>query len=166
MQAMGVADVRAALDKLGLEAEIRQFDSSTATSQQAAQAVGCQLGQIVKSLGFMINKTQPLLVLVSGDQSVDDRKLAAHCGVGRKRARMMTAQQCLDVLGYAPGGVPPLAHRMPAIATVIDDSLRRYAVVYAAGGAANAIFPIGLETLQRITRADFADLARASKESS
>ncbi len=160
MQAMGVADVRAALDKLGLDAAISEFDSSTATSQQAADNVGCQLGQIVKSLGFMIDKTQPVLVLVSGDQSVDDRKLAAWYGVGRKRARMMKAQQCLDLLGYAPGGVPPIAHRRPDIPTLMDDTLRRFDIVYAAAGAANAIFPMPLDSLQRITGAQFADLTR------
>lgn len=57
-QAMGVADVQAALDNLGLAIVIIEFDSSTATSQQAADNIGCQLGQIVKSLGFMIDKSQ------------------------------------------------------------------------------------------------------------
>ena len=160
MQVMGVADVREALDALGLQAAITEFDSSTATSQQAADNVGCQLGQIVKSLGFMINKAQPVLVLVSGDRNVDDRKLAARYGVGRKRARMMTAQQCLDLLGYAPGGVPPIAHRKSDIPVLIDESLRRFDVVYASGGAANAIFPIQLAALQRITSGEFADLTR------
>ena len=162
MQTMGVADVRAALDKLGLDAAITEFDSSTATSQQAAENVGCQLGQIVKSLGYLINKAQPALVLASGDRSIDDRKLAARYAVGRKRVRMMSAQQCLDWLGYAPGGVPPLAHRRADIPILIDESLRRFDVVYASGGAANAIFPIPLVALQRVTGGAFADLTRDS----
>ena len=161
MQAMGVRDVQLALERLGLEIEIIEFDSSTATSQQAADNVGCELGQIVKSLGFLIEKSKPILVLASGDQSVDDRKLASLFQVGRKKVRMMNPEQCLSILGYAPGGVPPLGHRQPDIPVVIDDYLRRYQQVYAAGGAANAIFPIELAVLQFVTKAVFADIARA-----
>lgn len=159
--AMGVEQVQAALDQLQLGIDIIEFDSSTATSQQAADNVGCQLGQIVKSLGFMINKTRPALVLTSGDQSVDERKLAALFGLGRKKARMMNAEQCLAVLGYAPGGVPPIAHRCGGLSVYLDDSLKRYETVYAAGGAANAIFAVPLSILQEVTRGTFADLVRA-----
>ncbi len=160
MQAMGRADVQAALDKLGLGITIIEFDSSTATSQQAADNIGCQLGQIVKSLGFVINKSQPLLVLASGDQQIDDRKLAQRFGVGRKKLRMMNARQCLELLGYAPGGIPPIAHRSSGFPILMDASLRRYDTIYAAGGAANAIFPMRTETLREIASADYVDLAR------
>ncbi len=160
MQAMGVKDVQRALERQGLEIEIIEFDSSTATSQQAADNVGCELGQIVKSLGFLIEKSKPILVLASGDQSVDDRKLASLFDVGRKKVRMMNPEQCLSILGYSPGGVPPLGHQRPDIPVIIDDNLRRYDIVYAAGGAANAIFPIELPVLRVVTKAVFADIAR------
>ena len=159
--ALGVAQVQAALDQLQLGITVIEFDSSTATSQQAADNVGCQLGQIVKSLGFMISKTTPVLVLASGDQSIDERKLAALFGVGRKRARMMNAEQCLALLGYAPGGVPPIAHRSSGFAVYLDETLQRFDIVYAAGGAANAIFPVPLPMLREMTRGVFADLVRA-----
>lgn len=160
MQAMGVEDVQFALVRQELDVEIIEFDSPTATSQQAADNVGCELGQIVKSLGFLIEKSRPVLVLASGDQSVDDRKLAALFQVGRKKVRMMNPEQCLSILGYSPGGVPPLGHRQPDIPVIIDDCLGRYRQVYAAGGAANAIFPIELAVLRHVTKADFADIAR------
>ncbi|MCY3572851.1 MAG: YbaK/EbsC family protein [Chloroflexi bacterium] len=159
-QAMGVADVQAALDKLCLEITIIEFDSSTATSQQAADNIGCQLGQIVKSLGFLVNKSQPVLVLASGDQHIDERKLARRFGVGRKKVRMMNARQCLELLGYAPGGVPPIAHRSSGLPILMDASLRRFDTIYAAGGAAHAIFPMSTEKLREITAADYADLTR------
>ncbi|MCY4063337.1 MAG: YbaK/EbsC family protein [Chloroflexi bacterium] len=159
--AMGVAQVQAALDELRLGISVIEFESSTATSQQAADNVGCQLGQIVKSLGFMINKATPVLVLASGDQSIDERKLAALFGVGRKKARMMNAEQCLKVLGYAPGGVPPIAHRSGGFAVYLDETLNRFDMVYAAGAAANAIFPVPLPLLQDMTGGIFADIARA-----
>ena len=158
---MGIAQVQAALDGLGLGARVREFAGSTATSEQAAANVGCELGAIVKSLGYMISKTRPVLALVSGDQSIDERKLARHFGVGRKRARMMSGEQCLAILGYAPGGVPPIAHRSSDILIVIDENLKRYQTVYAAGGASNALFGIKLARLQAISGGEFLDLARS-----
>ncbi len=160
MQVLGVADVKSALRTLKLDVEVIEFTSSTATSQQAAGNIGCDLGQIVKSLGFMINKTTPVLVLTSGDQSIDDRKLAALFAVGRKKARMMTAEQCISLLGYPPGGVPPIGHQSGGFLIYLDQSLQRFDTVYAAGGAANAIFPIGLKTLQQVTGGTFADLVK------
>lgn len=161
MQAMGVEDVKALLEELALDTAVIEFDSPTATAEQAAHNVGCQLGQIVKSLGFMISKRTPVLALASGDQAVDERKLAALFDVGRKKVRMMTAEQCLSILGYPPGGVPPIAHRRRVVAVYLDDRLKRYERVYAAGGAANAIFPIELAALQQVTGGAFADLVRA-----
>lgn len=161
MRPMGVEQVQAALDQLQLGIELVTFDSSTATSQQAAENVGCQLGQIVKSLGYMINKTTPVLILASGDQLIDERKLGALFGVGRKKARMMTAEQCITVLGYAPGAVPPVAHRTGDLTIIMDESLRRFEIVYAAGGAANAIFPVQVSTLELVTGGLYADVAHA-----
>ena len=161
MQEMSVEHVREALAALQLEVKVIEFDSSTATAQQAADNIGCELGQIVKSLGFMIDKTRPVLVLVSGDQTIDERKLAALFTVGRKKVRMMNAEQCLATLGYAPGGVPPIAHRSSGIAVYLDETLARFKTVYAAGGAANAIFPIQLSVLQEVTRGSFADVVRS-----
>jgi len=160
MQAGGIADVQAALARLAPDIKIATFPASTATAQQAADKVGCQLGQIVKSLGYMLNRERPILVLCSGDRSIDERKLAAHFGIGRKKIRMMTAQQCLALLGYAPGAVPPLALRSPDIVVHMDAQLQRYELVYAAGGAANALFPIAPATLQDITSAQIIDAAR------
>ena len=160
LRVMGVEQVQAALDRMQLGVQIVTYDSSTATSRQAADNVGCQLGQIVKSLGYMIKKTSPVLILASGDQSIDERKLGALFGVGRKKVRMMTAEQCITVLGYPPGGVPPVAHRSDDIAIYLDETLQRFETVYAAGGAANAIFPVRLSMLKEVTGGRFADLVK------
>lgn len=159
-QALTTENVENMLKTLGLDIEILTFDSSTATSQEAADNIGCELGQIVKSLGFMINKEMPILVLTSGDQTVDDRKLATMLKVGRKKVRMMTPEQCIDILGYAPGGVPPIGHRQSGFDVYMDDMLKRYETVYAAGGSAQTIFPIALEILQQVTNATFADVVK------
>lgn len=160
MQVLGVSDLRLALRRLKLDDEVIEFATSTATSQQAAENIGCDLGQIVKSLGFMISKTTPTLILASGDQTVDERKLAALFSVGRKRVRLMTPEQCITLLGYPPGGVPPIGHRTGELAVYLDQSLQRFERVYAAAGAANAIFPINLKALQRVTGGVFADLIK------
>ena len=158
MQPLTTDDVRAALNTLLPGTEITLYDDSTATSQQAADAIGCELGQIVKSLAFIINGT-PILVLASGDQFVDDRKLAAMFDVGRKKVKTAKPDQCIEYYGYAPGGVPPVGHR-EKLPTYIDDSLGRYETVYAAAGAHNAIFPIPYADLVRITAGIVADVKK------
>ena len=126
MQVLGVEDVKSALRALHLGIDVIEFNSPTATAQQAAENIGCELGQIVKSLGFMINRMTPALVLSSGDQTIDERKVAALFAVGRKKARLMTAEQCIAQLGYPPGAVPPIAHRCDDLPVYIDATLRRF----------------------------------------
>lgn len=159
MQALTPAHVQAELDRLNTGIQIHFFEDSTATSQMAADNIGCELGQIVKSLAFMINGT-PIIVLASGDQYVDDRKLAALFEVGRKKVKVATPQQCIEIYGYAPGGVPPLAYRTPDLSVYIDEALQRYDMLYAAGGAHNAIFPISLAQLMEITGGPLVDVKR------
>ena len=159
MQPLAPTDVQAALNQLNTGIAIRFFENTTATSQQAADNIGSELGQIVKSLAFIVDE-KPILVLASGDQRVDDKKLAAMYNVGRKKVKTASPEQCVEIYGYAPGGVPPIAHRTPGLPVYIDDSLKRYEQLYAAGGAHNAIFPITLNQLQQITGGQFADVAK------
>ncbi len=162
MEALTPSHVQAALDTWNLGIQIRFYDSTTATSQQAADNIGCELGQIVKSLAFLVNE-QPIIVLTSGEQRVDDKKLAAMYNVGRKKVKAANAEQCVEIYGYPPGGVPPLAHRTAGIPVYIDDSLQRYDQLYAAGGAHNAIFPITLEQLKQITGGKIADVVKRNE---
>ncbi len=152
-------DVQSALSALELDIEIRFFDESTATSQMAAEAIGTELGSIVKSLCFMVDG-EPVIVLASGDQRVDTRKLAALHDVAHKRVKTAKPEECVAIFGYAPGGVPPVGHRTPGITMYIEDSLARYSKLFAAGGASNAIFPIAFEDLCRVTGAAVLDLKR------
>jgi prolyl-tRNA editing enzyme YbaK/EbsC (Cys-tRNA(Pro) deacylase) len=159
MTPLSPADVQSALDRLELGIRIRCFDSSTATSQLAADQIGCALGQIVKSLAFVADG-KPLLVLASGDQRVDDKKLAELCGVTRKKIKIATAEECVQIYGYAPGGIPPIGHRTAELPTYLDDALQRYDQLYAAGGAPNAIFSITLRQLLTATGGRIADVKR------
>lgn len=158
MQPLSPKDVQAALDALQLDTQIRFFETPTATSQQAADNIGCQLGQIVKSICFLV-ENQPIIVLTSGDQKVDDRKLATIYNVGRKKVKAADAVQLVEIYGYEPGSVPPFGHRTK-IVTYIDQTLARFDMLYAAGGAHNAIFPLTLAQLQAATGGTLTDVVR------
>ena len=159
MQALTSIDVQTALDKFDLGIQIQFFDTSTATSQEAADSIGCEVGQIAKSLAFIIDG-QPILVVASGDQRVDPKKLAKIFGVANKRVKSAKREQCVEYYGYAPGGVPPVGLRNADIPVCIDDSLQRYVQLYAAAGAPNAIFPISLSQLVDITNGRVLDVKK------
>ena len=163
MEPFAPSHVQEALDALGVSTQIMFFETTTATSQQAADNIGCHLGQIVKSLCFVVEvhgADTPILVLASGDQRVDDRKIADHYAVGRKRVRIATPDECVTIYGYPPGSVPPVGHRTANLPTFIDTTLGRWDMLYAAGGAHNAIFPITLAELQRATGGTMMDVVR------
>jgi prolyl-tRNA editing enzyme YbaK/EbsC (Cys-tRNA(Pro) deacylase) len=152
-------DVQNAIDQFDKTIRIRFFDASTATSQQAADAIGCLLGQIVKSLAFLIDE-KPILILASGDGRVDDKKLAVLFDVSRKKIKTASAEQCIAIYGYAPGGVPPIGIRTGGIPVYIDQSLERFEQVYAAAGAHNAIFPITRLDLINMTGGQVVDIRK------
>jgi len=151
--------VQRALDEFAPDIKIRFFENSTATSQMAADNIGCELGQIAKSIVFLV-EDRPAVVIISGDQRVDDRKLAALQNVGRKKVRSASAEDCIAITGYAPGGVPPIAHRRDDVTVYVDESLARYELIYAAAGAHNAIMPVAFDRLVSLSRGIRADLKR------
>ena len=126
------------LHELGLDVEIRELSDSTRTAQEAADAVGAELGQIVKSLVFMEGGTA-LLCLCAGDRRVDTAKL----GDGVRQAK---GNEVRETTGFAIGGVPPLGHDRP-VRTVVDESLCRFEIVWCAGGTPHAVFPVETERL-------------------
>jgi len=107
MEALTPGHVQAALDALHLGITIHLFPHSTATAPLAAEAIGCEVGQIAKSRCFVV-QGHPILVIAAGDQRVDDRKLATLLGVTRKAVTFATPDQCVEHFGSAPGSVPPV----------------------------------------------------------
>jgi Cys-tRNA(Pro) deacylase len=150
--------VQRALDRLLPGARVTRFDRSTATAADAAAAIGCPAGAIVKSLLFLIDG-RPMLVLVAGDRQVSDARLAACFDVGRKRVRMADAATVRALTGYEVGGVPPVAHA-EALPAVMDTSLERFDVLYAAAGTAASVFPVTPGDLVRITEAAVREVVR------
>lgn len=157
--AWDASHVQRVLSERAPDIAITFFDASTATSQLAAEQIGCELGQIAKSIVFWVEE-KPIVIVTSGDQRVDDRKLAARFDVSRKKVRTANAEECIAVTGYAPGGVPPIAHRRDDITLFVDESLTRYATIYAAAGASNAIMPMTVERLLALTGGTLADMAK------
>lgn len=148
------ARVQAALGAAGSEAIVLETPSSTRTAAEAARSVGAEVGQIVKSLVFLADG-EPVLLLVAGDRRVDLRKAAV---LAEARALVRPdAAVVREVTGYAIGGVPPLGHDR-ALPTFMDESLRRFAVVWAAGGTPSTVFATSPRELESLTRAVVGDL--------
>jgi len=150
------ATVQAALDALGLEIRVRRFEVPTSTAEEAAVAVGCDLGAIVKSLCFEVDG-RPILALVAGDHQVDTKALRRIFGVSKRKVRIASPALVEEATGFAVGGVPPLGHVHP-LPILIDRSLSRFETVYAAAGNASSLFPIRYATLIEVTGGEVHDL--------
>jgi prolyl-tRNA editing enzyme YbaK/EbsC (Cys-tRNA(Pro) deacylase) len=150
--------VQAVLDALGLEIRVQTFDVLTSTAREAAAAIGCDLGAIVKSLCFLLGE-RPVLVLAAGDRQVDTRVLRRLFGVSKRQVKIADPEMVERVTGFAIGGVPPLGHPQP-LATLIDRSLSRFEIVYAAAGSPNSIFPIPYAVLVEVTGGRVCDVTR------
>jgi Cys-tRNA(Pro) deacylase len=145
-----------AAQTLGLTIEVVEFDQATRTAEAAAEAIGCSVGQIVKSLCFMANG-EPLMALVSGDNRLDEKKLAALQNVGRKKVKRANADQVREATGFAIGGVPPFGHANP-MSIYFDEDLFQYDIVWAAAGTPHTVFAIPPEQLRDSTNGTIANL--------
>lgn len=137
--------VRAYLDAHGLADDVFEFEPhSTKTAQQAADRMGCELGQIVKTLVFVVDEGRVAVALVAGDQRADLVEVARL--LGGERARMANAEEVREATGYAIGGVCPfdLPADLPVLA---DDSLLRFETVYPAAGTPDSIVRMSRERL-------------------
>lgn len=146
-------------ERKGIPLEIVTFSESTHTAAEAAQAVGAELGQIVKSLVFVApteSGMEAVVALVSGANRVDIARLSAV--VGLPNLRRATAQEAGDATGFVIGGIPPFAHRRP-VRIIMDPDLGRYPQVWAAAGTPNAVFTVPPNTLRMLSNAIVAPLA-------
>ncbi|MCX7608740.1 MAG: YbaK/EbsC family protein [Anaerolineales bacterium] len=140
--------VQQVLQELGLDSQVLEFAESTRTAQEAAARVGCEMGQIVKSLIFRgLKSGKPILVLTSGANRVDEERLGAHVGepVGRADPEFVRT-----VTGFAIGGVPPIGHAQ-RLETYLDEDLLQYQTVWAAAGTPKAMFQLTPKALQEIS---------------
>ncbi|MFO7168265.1 MAG: YbaK/EbsC family protein [Chloroflexota bacterium] len=141
--------VQDALAALGLPHRVVELPASTRTAQEAADALGCTVGQIVKSLVFRATQTDtPILVLASGANRVNEARLGELVGepVAKADAAFVRAHT-----GFAIGGVAPLGHPAP-LRTFIDADLMQYDTIWAAAGTPNAVFALAPSDLEVMTR--------------
>ena len=132
---------------------VRRFPEGTRTAEDAARAVGCELGQIVKSLVFVAGG-RPVVALVSGANRLDERRLASVAGDPVAKADAGTAR---SATGYSIGGVPPFGHATD-VPVFMDRDLLGYAVVWAAAGRPDSVFEIAPARLRDLSNAQVADL--------
>lgn len=147
--------VQDALTALGLTGRVLELPESTRTAAEAARAIGCDVGQIVKSLVFRGAKSdRPVLVVASGINRVNEKKIAAHIGEPLAKA---DADFVRTRTGYAIGGVPPLAHKEQLL-TLIDSDLLVFPMLWAAAGTPNAVFRLTPLELVRVTAGTIIDV--------
>jgi prolyl-tRNA editing enzyme YbaK/EbsC (Cys-tRNA(Pro) deacylase) len=140
--------VQQVLRSKGIDARIVVFPQSARTAKDAAAALGCQVDQIAKSLIFRRTDTnQPVLVIASGSNRVDERLVSTHLNAEIVKA---DADFVRSSTGFAIGGIPPLGHRNP-IQTLVDPSLLKHDLVWAAAGTPNAVFSLNPHRLVEIT---------------
>jgi prolyl-tRNA editing enzyme YbaK/EbsC (Cys-tRNA(Pro) deacylase) len=147
--------VQDALAGLGFSQQVVEHEQTTRTSAEAAAAIGCEVGQIAKSVIFKGKQSgKAILVIASGANRIDEKKLKALLGekVDKPDADFVRAQT-----GYVIGGVPPIAHAQP-LDTLIDEALLTFDSIWAAAGTPNAVFPLTPAELVTMTGGKVADV--------
>lgn len=147
--------VQMALESLGLPVTVRQMPATTRTAEDAASAIGCSVGQIVKSLIFRGSQSgKPYLILASGPNRVNEAAFGVLVGEPIQRAKPEFVRECT---GFAIGGVPPLGHPTH-IPTWFDRALLAHETVWAAAGTPESVFAISPQELRNSTKALEVDL--------
>jgi prolyl-tRNA editing enzyme YbaK/EbsC (Cys-tRNA(Pro) deacylase) len=133
----------------GLEPAVRRFPEGTKTAQDAARAIGCDVGQIVKSLVFMADD-RPVMAFTSGANRVDESTLASL--LGAREVRRATPEEARSATGFAVGGTPPFGHPQ-RLTCLVDRDLLTWDTIWAAAGTPDSVFPLMPADLLRVTGA-------------
>jgi prolyl-tRNA editing enzyme YbaK/EbsC (Cys-tRNA(Pro) deacylase) len=152
--------VAQSLRAVGIEPAFRTFPEGTDTAEQAAAAIGCDLGAIVKSLLFMSSSgdhdSQLVLALVAGSDRLDEKKLARELGPG-KQVRKATAREVEERTGFKIGTVPPVGHR-EMLPVFLDRVLMDHGVLWAASGVRHRVFSISPVMLAAASGANIVEI--------
>lgn len=145
--------VREALRESELDTSVQELPESTRTASEAAQAVGCEVAQIAKSLVFQGRESgKPYLVITSGSNRVDERKLALLAG---EDLQLASPDFVREQSGYSIGGVPPIGHANE-IKSFMDEDLLQFELIWAAAGSPHTVFPIDPQRIVDVTGAQVA----------
>ena len=140
---------------MGLSFEVKRFPQGTRTAAEAARAVGCDVGQIVKSLVFVADD-EPFLALTSGRNQADPSRMAAR--LGASEVRRANADEVRAATGFAIGGTPPFGHLRP-LTVLVDRDLLGWDEVWAAAGTPDAVFALSPDDLVRASGGRVEDFA-------
>ena len=145
----------AAAALLGVEPEIVRFPEDTRSAIQAATALDCELGQIIKSLIFECDG-QPVLALTAGDQQVDTEALGLLCGgnIGKADAELVRT-----ATGFSIGGVPPFGH-LKQLSCFVDQSIYRYEIAWGAAGTPDTVFALQTAQLERLSGGEITEFVK------
>ncbi|MFB7029579.1 MULTISPECIES: YbaK/EbsC family protein [unclassified Streptomyces] len=147
-----------ALQELGLDVEVRRFPDETRTAQQAADAIGCAVAEIVKSLVFAADGV-PVLVLMDGASRVDVERVREE--LGAEKVTRADAKVVRETTGYAIGGVPPFGHRTRT-RVLADRGILDHEVVWAAAGTPHTVFAMDPKSLVAHAGGTLADVREPS----
>jgi prolyl-tRNA editing enzyme YbaK/EbsC (Cys-tRNA(Pro) deacylase) len=143
------------LHDAGVDTEVVEFEQPTRTSAEAAAAIGCSVAEIAKSIVFRGKESgQAVIVVASGENRVSETKVARHVGEPLIRA---DGDFVRAATGYAIGGVAPIGHSQP-VKLLLDQDLKRFETVWAAGGTPFSVFPLKPDQLRNLTGADWTDV--------
>lgn len=152
----GENQVRDFFNRNGIVKEIVSFDKGTENSAKAAETLGVNQGQIAKSIVFFADNV-PILVVISGDKRVDEKRLKQILSV--KKIRMAKPEEVLEITGFEVGGVSPVGHKTP-LKVFVDQSLRRYKDIYPSAGETNNMFPTNFDELVNLTGGIIVNVAK------
>lgn len=155
MTAPEIKRVQSFINQYDLGLKVMEMDENTGTSELAAAALGVEVGQIAKTLLFLADGS-PVMVVASGDVKIRSSRLKRL--TSSSKIKMADPETVLRVTGYGVGGVCPLA--LPVkLPIFLDQSMKRFSVVYAAAGTARSALPMNMEQLQAVTDGVWADLS-------
>lgn len=149
MLSKSAQNVQNALLSQGIDAKVIELPASTRTAEEAANSIGCQVAQIVKSLVFRTKQTnRPILILASGINRINEKTLSKEVGEEIVRA---DAEFTREKTGFAIGGIPPIGHK-EKLETYIDEDLLLYTELWAAAGTPNAVFSLNSSMIEKLTQ--------------
>ena len=132
------------LQKYGLEKRIMEFDVSSATVEEASKAINCKQEEIAKTLSFIVDNT-PILIVVSGDSKIDNSKFKTEF---HTKAKLIPFDSVEELIGHAVGGVCPFGINKN-VEVYLDNSLKRFNIIYPACGSSNSAVRLTLEELEK-----------------
>lgn len=141
---MSIDRVKAYFRELGVEDKVQELAESSATVELAAQALGVEPGRIAKTLSFMVDGS-PILIVAAGDVKIDNAKYKKFFGA---KAKMLTPDEAVTLIGHAVGGVCPFAVN-EGVTVYLDESLKKFVTVFPACGSSNSAIELTMEELEK-----------------